>query len=60
MIKPKQAYADGFDNQTLGNLTQRLLASIAETHVFSSSLLNTAHFAFTRFSAPIGQSLGGN
>lgn len=55
--KAKAAYADGFDNQTLGNLTQRLLASIAETHVFSSSLLNTAHFGFTRFSAPIGQSL---
>jgi len=52
------AYADGFDFQTLGNLTQRLLASVAETHVFSSALLNTARFAFTRFAAPIGQSLG--
>jgi hypothetical protein len=56
--KAKAAFADGFDNQTLGNLTQRLLASIAETHVFSSSLVNTAHFGFTRFTAPIGISLG--
>lgn len=54
----RAAYADGFDNQTLGNLTHRILASVAETHVFSSALLNTARFAFTRFSAPIGASLG--
>jgi Carboxypeptidase regulatory-like domain/TonB-dependent Receptor Plug Domain len=56
--KAKAAFADGFDNQTLGNLTQRLLVSIAETHVFSSTLVNTAHVGFTRFTAPIGQSLG--
>jgi hypothetical protein len=56
--KAKAAYADTFDNQTLGNITQRLLASIAETHIFSSSLVNTAHFGFTRFAAPIGTSLG--
>jgi hypothetical protein len=56
--KAKAAYADAFDNQTLGNITQRLLASIAETHIFSSSLVNTTHFGFTRFAAPIGTSLG--
>jgi hypothetical protein len=54
----KASYADAFDNQTLGNLTHRILASVAETHIFSSALLNTAHVAFTRFSAPIGSSLG--
>lgn len=56
--KAKAAYADGFDNQTLGNLTQRLLATVSETHVFNSGFLNTARFGFTRFTAPIGLSLG--
>lgn len=49
---------DNFGAQIQGNITQRLFATVAETHVFSSSLLNTARFGYTRFTMPIGISLG--
>jgi hypothetical protein len=52
------SYPDTFANQRLANITQRQLATIAETHVFSSAFLNTARLGYTRFTAPIGISLG--
>jgi hypothetical protein len=52
------SFPDTFANQLLGNITQRLLATVAETHVFNSALLNTARVGYTRFTAPIGIGLG--
>ncbi len=52
------SFPDSFGNQLLGNITQRQLATIAETHIFNSEFLNTARFGYTRFTAPIGISLG--
>ena len=49
---------DAFDNQVQGNITERQLATVAETHTFSSSLLNTARIGYTRFLSPIGIGLG--
>jgi hypothetical protein len=49
---------DGMDVQIQGNITQRQLATIAETHVFSSALVNTARFGWTHFAFPIGIGLG--
>jgi Carboxypeptidase regulatory-like domain/TonB-dependent Receptor Plug Domain/TonB dependent receptor len=52
------SFPDTFANQLLGNITQRQLATIAWTHIFNSAVVNTARFGYTRFTSPIGISLG--
>lgn len=49
---------DNFGIQLQENLTERQLATVAETHIFSSTIVNTARFGWTRFSMPIGLSAG--
>lgn len=52
------SFPDTFANQLLGNITQRQLATIAWTHIFNSAVVNTARIGYTRFTSPIGISLG--
>jgi hypothetical protein len=52
------SFPDTFANQLLGNITLRQLATVSETHTFGSSVVNTARLGYTRFTSPIGLSLG--
>lgn len=52
------SFPDSYANQLLGNITIRQLATVAETHTFSPTVLNTARLGYTRFTSPIGLSLG--